>query len=55
MMPSRKIGSAAAIGVPLSIMVAWALGQLGVVMSPEVTAALGSLLTALVGYLVPDG
>lgn len=52
--PERKIGYAAAVGTPAGVILAWVIGLTGVVVPPEVAAALGALVAALVGYWVPN-
>jgi uncharacterized membrane protein YfcA len=54
--PSTSTVSSAAIGVPLGIVVVWALHEFaGVDMPSEVAAATGSLVGALVGYFFYGG
>jgi len=50
-MPNRKIMAAGAIGVPAAVILAWVLSQLGITMPPEVSAAVGSLLSTAIGYI----
>ena len=54
MRPSTKVSAVAILGVPAAVIVAWLLGQFGVTMPPEVQAALGTLIGAVIGYLVPE-
>ena len=52
--PDRKVGLGTAIGVPAGIIAAWAIGLTGVVVPPEVAAALGSFVTGFIAYFVPN-
>jgi len=52
--PNRKIMAAGAVGIPTAVILAWALAQFGISMPPEVSAALGSLISTLIGYLRPE-
>ena len=52
--PDRKVGLGTAVGVPLGIVAAWAIGLTGVVVPPEVAAALGAVATGVVSYFVPN-
>lgn len=55
MRPETKIwAGAGAIGVPAGVIVAWLLGQFGIDMPPEVAAAVGSVVSMVSGYLVPN-
>jgi hypothetical protein len=53
--PTRKVTAGAvgsgAIGVPMAIIIAWMLSTQGVIMPPEVTAALGGVITGLSGFV----
>ena len=51
--PSRKIGAASMAAFATTILV-WIVGQCGVELPAEVAAAVTGLLTALVGYVVPN-
>lgn len=54
--PSSSSVSSAAIGVPLGIVVVWALHQFaGVDMPAEVASAVGALVGALSGYFFYGG
>jgi len=53
--PDKKVaGGALAIGVPGGVIVAWALGQFGLVVPPEVAAAIGSFVSAIAAYFLPN-
>lgn len=53
--PDRKVSvGAVAIGVPAGIVAAWAIGLTGVVVPAEVAAAIGSLISAIAAYFVPN-
>ena len=54
MRPSVKISSVAILGAPAAVLVAWILGQFGLTMDPKAQAALGTLVGAVIGYLVPE-
>lgn len=49
--PTPKVAAAGALGVPLSLVIVWLAGQLGLDMSAEVGGAIGALIAAGVGYL----
>lgn len=54
-MPTRKVGSGALAGA-LSILLVWAAKQWGQVEIPgEAGAAITTVLTFVVSYLVPEG
>jgi hypothetical protein len=52
-MPERKIASAGLAGALTTILV-FVLSQVGVLLPPEVAAAVGVLVTVAVGYLTPS-
>jgi len=52
--PNTKIIAAGSIGLPASIILAWVLTQFGVTMPPEVAAAVGALLSTVIGYMKRD-
>lgn len=52
--PNSKIMAAGGIGVPLALIIQWALAQAGVNMPIEVATALGGLISTAVGYFVPE-
>ena len=52
--PDRKVGLGVIIGVPLGVIVAWGIGLTGVVVPPEVAAALGAFVTGVITYFVPS-
>ena len=53
--PDRKVSiGAGAIGVPLGIVVTFALQEFGIEVPAEVGAAIGSLLSTLAAYFVPS-
>ena len=54
MIPSTKISAVAILGVPAAVIVAWLLAQFGISMPPEAQAALGTLIGAVIGYLMPE-
>mgnify|MGYP007082276238 CR=1 FL=1 len=53
--PSRSVTVGALGGSPLGIIVVWALMQAGLDVPPEVAAAIGTTVGALVGYIVKGG
>lgn len=53
--PSVNTVLSAGLGVPLAVIIAWIVGLIGIQMPGEVQAALGAILSALVGYLSPGG
>lgn len=52
--PNRKIAAAGSVGVPLAIVLAWAISLSGVEMPAEVSTALGAVISTIIGYLVPE-
>ena len=52
-MPNRKVGASALAGALTAILVGIA-GQLGLVISGELAAAITTVLTFVVGYFVPE-
>ena len=54
LIPERKVGGGAAIGVPLGIILVWVVESQGVHVPTEVATAIGALLTFLAGYLIPN-
>lgn len=53
-MPTRKI-TAAGIGIPISIILAWMLNEFADVQMPvEVSTALGGVISTVLGYMVPE-
>lgn len=50
---SSKVGLGAAAGA-VTIVLVWIVGLLGLVVPPEVSSAVTVLITAVVGYLVPE-
>ena len=52
----RKVGAGAALGIPLAVILTWAWNAAlpDTQMPPEVSAALGSILTTAVAWLVPQ-
>lgn len=52
--PRAKIATAAGIGGPLTTILAWVAGELGVEMPLTVTAAFATLIIFAVGYLTPE-
>ncbi len=52
--PDRKVGLGTTLGIPLGMIVAWAIGLTGVVVPPEIAAALGAVVTGLIAYFVPN-
>ncbi len=55
--PDRKVAiGAGAIGLPLGVIIVWALQEFtGVVVPAEIGAAIGSLISAIAAYFVPNG
>lgn len=51
--PTRKVGVSGAVGA-LTTVVVIILGQLGVDVTPELAAALATLLMFVASYLVPE-
>jgi len=53
--PERKVGGAAAIGLPLGVITAWAfVAATGIEVPATVATAWGSLLTAVLAYVIPN-
>lgn len=53
-LPNRKI-AAAGIGVPISVVLAWAVQTFaGVEIPAEVATAIGGLISTFLGYMVPE-
>jgi hypothetical protein len=52
--PVRKVGSGAISGAVTTVIV-WLIGATGVPVPPEVAAALTTIMTFVVAYLVPTG
>lgn len=52
--PQRKIGAGLGVGMPVAVIAAWMLKVQGIEMPAEVSVALGSVITTLVAYLVPQ-
>ena len=55
--PDRKVAiGAGAIGLPVGVIITWALQEfVGVVVPAEVGAAIGSLASVIAAYLLPNG
>lgn len=53
--PSRAILTAGSFGVPIAAGVVWLSGLVGWTVAPEVAAAVGTVISALVGYLTAGG
>ncbi len=53
--PSNSVAIGAGIGGPLAVLVVSAIASFGVTLAPEVTAALGTLITSLVAYFPRGG
>ncbi len=55
--PDRKVAiGAGAIGLPVGVIITWALQEFaGVVVPAEVGAAIGSLASVIAAYLLPNG
>jgi len=51
--PNRKVTAGAGSGAAVVILV-WALGQFGVVMPPEIAAALTTIVSLFAGYFTPE-
>ena len=51
----QRTGAGFGIGVPLSTLLVWTLAQRGVIMEPEVAAALGGVITAIAICLQATG
>ncbi len=52
--PQTKIMAAGTIGIPLATILAWAATQAGLEVPGEVQAALGALISTVVGYMMPQ-
>ncbi len=52
--PDRKVGLGTAIGLPIGMIVAWAVGLTGIVVPPEIGAAIGAVTTGVISYFVPN-
>jgi putative flippase GtrA len=54
--PDKKVSvGAAAIGVPGGVIIAWILSDLvGLTIPAEVASAMGSLISAIAAYFVPN-
>lgn len=52
-MPSKKVASGGLAG-GLSILLVWALNELGMEVPAEVAAAIATLVSFAVGYFVPE-
>jgi hypothetical protein len=50
MRPSNNTLASVGIGVPLATIIAWITGYYGVVMPSEVQAAVGAVISAIVGF-----
>jgi hypothetical protein len=52
--PTRKVAAGAigatGLGLPLAQIIVFAFGYFGVALSPDLAAAIGTVVTALVGY-----
>jgi len=54
--PSRKVGvGAGVIGPSVAVIAAFVMRERGIELTPEVVAAIGALISALMAYLIPDG
>jgi membrane associated rhomboid family serine protease len=53
-MDTPRTSAAAAIGIPLGVIVAWLLGVLGLDVSPEVAAAFGGFFSAVLTLVVKE-
>ena len=51
----QRTGAGFGVGVPMATLIVWALGQRGIVMEPQVAAALGGVITAIVLCLQATG
>ena len=52
--PTRKVAAGVGIGMPLAIVIGWILSLYEIQMPNEVAVSLGSLLTAIISYIVRD-
>ena len=52
--PTRKIAAAAGFGPPTAALIAWVLSLYGLDMPVEIVAALGALLSPVIGYFVRE-
>lgn len=55
MKPSNSTVASVGIGVPLATIIAWVIGQFGLDMPGEVQAAVGAVISAIVGYFFVGG
>lgn len=56
MMPSNSTFASVGLGVPVAVIIAWMLGAFaGIEMPGEVQAALGAIVSAVVGFFFNGG
>lgn len=52
--PNRKVSAGAGAGLPIGIVLVWALGEAGVEMPAEVGAAIGTIMTTFIAYMTRE-
>jgi putative flippase GtrA len=52
--PDRKVLAGGGLGTSAAVIVSWLLRENGVDVPAEVSAAMGSLISILVAYLIPN-
>lgn len=55
MKPSSSTVASVGIGIPLATILAWVIGQFGIEMPGEVQAAIGAVVSAVIGYFFVGG
>lgn len=55
MKPSNSTFASVGIGVPAATVISWIVSQFGIVMPGPVEAAIGALISAVVGYFFLGG
>jgi len=53
--PSRAVTAGTVAGGPLAPLIVWGLTALGVPVTPELAACVGTLITAALAYIVRGG
>lgn len=53
-MPISKVQDGVAIGLPLAVVLVWLVGLTGTEVPAEVATALGSIISGLIGYFMPE-
>lgn len=52
--PNRKVSAGAGAGLPVGIVLVWALGEAGVAVPAEVGAAIGTIMTTFIAYMTSE-